>query len=116
MGLVSKPCHLFYSLYYCKEYVLTFDETVGWYHHTPVMVGDKVLAGVAFIGGSMFCDWILGACLIYDLVALAVGQSGWWRIILVIYASVSAVIVAIKNISRSISSKILHNLRVLKLN
>jgi hypothetical protein len=60
----------------------------------------KVLTGVGFGLGSMVSDWIFGGCLVYDLVALAVGQSGSWRNLLGFYAAGSAGIVAMKNLAK----------------
>lgn len=60
----------------------------------------KVLTGVGFAAGSAMSDWILGGCLVYDLVALAAGQTGQWRVLLGAYAVGSAAIVAGKNLVR----------------
>lgn len=59
----------------------------------------KVLTGVGFGLASATSDWIFGACLVYDLIALAVGQSGSWRTLLGVYAVGSAGIVAAKNLA-----------------
>lgn len=58
----------------------------------------KVLTGVGFGLASTMSDWIFGGCLVYDLVALAVGQSGDWRTLLSVYAVGSAGIVAARNL------------------
>lgn len=60
----------------------------------------KVLTGVGFGLASGVSDWIFGGCLVYDLVALAVGQSGSWRMLLAAYAAGSAAIVAARNLIR----------------
>ena len=60
----------------------------------------KVLTGVGFAAGSAVSDWIFGGCLVYDLVALAVGQKGEWRTLLSGYAVGSAAIVAARNLAR----------------
>ena len=60
----------------------------------------KALTGVGFGLASMASDWIFGGCLVYDLVALAVGQHGDWRTLLSLYALGSAGIVTAKNIAR----------------
>lgn len=59
----------------------------------------RVLTGVGFGAASAASDWIFGSCLVYDLVALAVGQSGSWRTLLGAYAVGSAGIVVAKNIA-----------------
>lgn len=60
----------------------------------------KVLTGVGFGLASATSDWIFGGCLVYDLVALAVGQSGDWRTLLSMYAVGSAGLVAARNLAR----------------
>ena len=60
----------------------------------------KVLTGVGFGLASASSDWIFGGCLVYDLVALAAGQSGSWRTLLGAYAVGSAAIVGAKNLAR----------------
>lgn len=45
-------------------------------------------------------DWIFGGCLVYDLVALAAGQSGDWRTLLSVFAVGSAGIVTARNIAK----------------
>ncbi|KAJ8607901.1 hypothetical protein MRB53_039997 [Persea americana] len=49
-------------------------------------------------------DWILGACLVYALVAFSVGQAGYgekgWSVLLGIYAVAVAAIVGVKNYAR----------------
>ena len=57
----------------------------------------KVLTGVGFGLASGSSDWILGGCLVYDLVALASGQHGQWRMLLAAYAVGCAAIVGAKN-------------------
>lgn len=59
----------------------------------------KVLTGVGFGAASAASDWIFGSCLVYDLIALAVGQSGSWRTLLGAYAVGSAGIIVAKNIA-----------------
>lgn len=65
----------------------------------PVTSAIRVLTGVGFGAASAASDWIFGSCLVYDLVALAVGQSGSWRTLLGAYAVGSAGIVLAKNIA-----------------
>lgn len=60
----------------------------------------KVLTGVGFGLASAASDWIFGGCLVYDLVALAVGQQGDWRTWLSMYAVGAAGIVAAKNLAK----------------
>ncbi len=60
----------------------------------------RAMTGVGFGLASAASDWIFGGCLVYDLAALAVGQSGGWRTLLGAYAVASAGIVAAKNLAR----------------
>jgi hypothetical protein len=60
----------------------------------------KVLTGIGFGLAGAASDWIFGGCLVYDLVALAVGQSGDWRTLLSLYAVGAAGIVTAKNLAR----------------
>ena len=60
----------------------------------------KVLTGVGFGAASLASDWIFGGCLVYDLVALACGQTGSWRNLLGGYAAACAAIVGTKNWAR----------------
>jgi hypothetical protein len=60
----------------------------------------KVLTGLGFGAAAAISDWIFGACLVYDLVAVAVGQEGGWRVLLGCYAAGTAAIVAVRNVSR----------------
>ncbi|KAL9090326.1 MAG: hypothetical protein Q9165_005360 [Trypethelium subeluteriae] len=64
----------------------------------------KVLTGVGFVSLAVApaTDWIFGACLAYDLVALSVGQGQWgkdrgWSALLAVYAVVVAGIVGVRN-------------------
>lgn len=74
--------------------------SVAFYVGEPATIAVKVLTGVGFGLGSLASDWIFGGCLVYDLVALAVGQSGSWRNLLASYAAGSLAIVMAKNILR----------------
>lgn len=60
----------------------------------------KVLTGVGFGLASLFSDWIFGGCMVYDLVALSLGQTGQWSRQLGLYAAGSASIVAARNLIR----------------
>ena len=61
----------------------------------------KVLTGVGFGAAACVSDWIFGGCLVYDLVALAVGQRGvgekGWSNLLGLYALGTAGIVGLRN-------------------
>lgn len=74
--------------------------SVAFFKNAPATTTVRVLTGLGFGVASVASDWIFGACLVYDLVALAVGQSGSWRTLLGAYAVGSAGIVAAKNLAR----------------
>lgn len=60
----------------------------------------KALTGVGFAFAGAVSDTILGACLVYDLVALSVGQSSYnepWARMLGWFAGGTAVIVGLKS-------------------
>ena len=61
----------------------------------------KVLTGVGFGAVACLSDWIFGGCLVYDLVALAVGQRGvgetGWSNLLGLYAVGTAGVVGLRN-------------------
>ena len=68
----------------------------------PATGAIKLLTGLGFGIASGLSDWIFGGCLVYDLVALSVGQSVYakgtnWGTLLGLYAAGSAVIVGAKN-------------------
>ena len=61
----------------------------------------QALTGVGFGVASAFSDWIFGGCMVYDLVALSVGQRSInrdWSNLLGAYAVGAAGIVAARNI------------------
>lgn len=79
--------------------------SVAYYVDQPASNLIKALTGVGFAIGASFSDWIMGGCLVYDLIGLsvgqsAVGQSGNWGKILAGYALGAAAIVAVKNYSK----------------
>lgn len=64
----------------------------------------KAATGVGFAALSASSDWIFGGCLVYDLVALAVGQHIYgnehWSRLLGVYAAGTAAVVGLKNYMR----------------
>lgn len=61
----------------------------------------KVLTAVGFVGLGSMSDWIVGGCLVYDLIALSVGQAQYgnkgWSQLLGAYAVGTAAVVGLKN-------------------
>ena len=74
--------------------------SVAFFKDHPATLPVRVLTGLGFGLASAASDWIFGGCLVYDLVALAFGQSGSWRTLLGAYAAGSAAIVGMKNVLR----------------
>ena len=61
----------------------------------------KAITALTFGGLALNSDWIFGGCLVYDLVALSVGQSQYgqkgWSSLLAAYAVGTAAIVGFRN-------------------
>lgn len=78
--------------------------SVAYFDHQGPSTLVKVLTGVGFGALASASDWIFGGCLVYDLVALAVGQRGigevGWSNLLGVYALGAAGIVSAKNFVR----------------
>ena len=79
---------------------LLHNGSVAYFKNQPATTTVRVLTGLGFGLASASSDWILGGCLVYDLVALAAGQQGSWRTLLGAYAVGSAAIVGAKNLAR----------------
>lgn len=77
---------------------LLHNGSVAFFKDQTASTAVRALTGVGFGLASAASDWIFGACLVYDLVALSVGQSGSWSTLLGAYAVGSAGIVAAKNL------------------
>jgi hypothetical protein len=83
---------------------LLHNSSVAYFVNAQPSTAVKVATGIGFGLLSATSDWIFGGCLVYDLVALAVGQSvygnvGWSRL-LGIYAGGAAAIVGMRNLFR----------------
>ncbi len=81
---------------------LLHNGSVAYFNHQTPGTVVKVLTGVGF--GALACcsDWIFGGCLVYDLIALAVGQRLYgdrpWSNMLAAFAGGTAAVVALKNL------------------
>jgi len=75
--------------------------SVAYYKDVAPSMAVKVLTGAGFAGLAATSDWIFGGCLVYDLIALSVGQSQIgdknWSGLLGAYAVGTAAIVGLKN-------------------
>ncbi|KAM6512414.1 hypothetical protein FSOLCH5_010128 [Fusarium solani] len=81
---------------------LLHNSSVAYFVNAQPSTAVKVATGIGFGLLSATSDWIFSGCLVYDLVALAVGQSvygnvGWSRL-LGIYAGGAAAIVGMRNL------------------
>ncbi|KAL5395714.1 hypothetical protein PMIN06_003561 [Paraphaeosphaeria minitans] len=76
---------------------LLHNTSAAYYGGVPPSGLVKVATGVGFAAAASASDWIFGACLVYDLVALAVGQGGSWGALLGAYAGVAAGTVGWRN-------------------
>ena len=79
---------------------LLHNGSVAYFKDAPASMTVKVVTGLGFGLLSAASDWIFGGCMVYDLVALAAGQSGSWRNLLGVYAVAAAGIVGAKNIAK----------------
>jgi hypothetical protein len=77
------------------------NSSVAYFDHQGPSTMVKVLTGIGFAGLASVSDWIFGGCLVYDLVALAVGQRAYgqanWSNMLGVYAVGAAGIVTARN-------------------
>jgi hypothetical protein len=76
--------------------------SIAFFKDQPASLAVKVMTGIGFGLASAASDWIFGGCLVYDLVALAVGQKSdqSWSRLLGVYALGAAGIVTARNITR----------------
>ena len=79
---------------------LVHNGSVAYFKDAPATMTVKVVTAVGFGLLSAASDWIFGGCVVYDLVALAVGQGGSWGQLLGAYAVGAAGIVTAKNVVR----------------
>ena len=82
---------------------LLHNGSVAFAKDQPASTLVKALTGIGFGLASAASDWIFGGCLVYNLVALAAGQSaldGGWAKLLGAYAVGGAAIVGAKNLAR----------------
>ncbi|KAK4971847.1 hypothetical protein LTR66_011410 [Elasticomyces elasticus] len=80
---------------------LLHNTSVAYYKDMQPSTAVKALTGLGFAGLGAASDWILGSCLVYDLVGLSVGQaqigSTGWSQMLGGFAVGTAAIVGLKN-------------------
>lgn len=76
--------------------------SVAYFDHQGPNTLVKMLTGVGAVALGSVSDWIFGGCLVYDLVALSVGQSAirgseGWSKLLAGYAVGTAAVVGLRN-------------------
>lgn len=76
---------------------LLHNTSAAYYRGVPPSTLVQVATGVGFAAAASMSDWIFGGCLVYDLIALSVGQGGNWGKLLGAYAGVTAGIVGLRN-------------------
>jgi hypothetical protein len=76
---------------------LLHNTSAAYFVGIPPSATVKALTGVGFAALAGCSDWIFGGCLVYDLIALSVGQTGSWSRMLAGYAAMTAGIVGLKN-------------------
>lgn len=79
---------------------LLHNTSVAYYKNVLPWKGLKVFTGLGFGALGAASDWILGGCLVYDLIGLSVGQAQYdveWSRVLGWFAAGTAAIVGAKN-------------------
>lgn len=80
------------------------NSSVAYFDHQGPNTAVKIVTGVSFGALAARSDWIFGGCLVYDLIALSVGQREigevQWGNLLALYAVGTALIVVARNIMR----------------
>lgn len=79
---------------------LLHNTSAAYYRGVPPSTLVQVATGVGFAVAASTSDWIFGSCLVYDLVALSMGQKGRWSGLLGGFAAMTAGIVGVKNWSK----------------
>lgn len=65
---------------------LLHNTSVAYFKDAAPALWVQIVTGAGFLGLSACSDWILGGCLVYDLIGLSVGQAqygnaGWSRLL-----------------------------------
>lgn len=76
---------------------LLHNTSAAYYRGVPPNSLVQIATGVGFATAASVSDWMLGGCLVYDLVALSMGQEGGWSRLLGGYAAAAAGIVGLRN-------------------
>ncbi|KAF2643859.1 hypothetical protein P280DRAFT_546743 [Massarina eburnea CBS 473.64] len=71
--------------------------SAAYYKNVPPSQLVQIATGVGFAAAAGASDWIFGGCLVYDLVALSMGQQGGWSRLLGGYAAMAAGVVGLRN-------------------
>ncbi|KAF1962197.1 hypothetical protein CC80DRAFT_462124 [Byssothecium circinans] len=76
---------------------LLHNTSAAYYRGVPPSQLVQIATGVGFAAAASQSDWIFGGCLVYDLVALSMGQSGGWGRLLGGYAAMTAGVMGLRN-------------------
>jgi hypothetical protein len=80
---------------------LLHNGSVAYFNNQGPSTMIKIVTGLGFGALASVSDWIFGGCLVYDLVALSVGQRGIgetsWSNLLGVYAFGTAALVTARN-------------------
>ncbi|KAI0999488.1 hypothetical protein K3495_g8705 [Podosphaera aphanis] len=80
---------------------LLHNGSIAYFDHQGPNIVVKILTGLGFSLLAGISDWIFGGCLVYNLIALSVGQRGIgetaWSNLLLGYALATAGVVGIRN-------------------
>ncbi|KAF1995568.1 hypothetical protein P154DRAFT_343452 [Amniculicola lignicola CBS 123094] len=76
---------------------LLHNTSVAYFKDVPPSSLVQIATGVGFAAAASVSDGIFGGCLVYDLVALSMGQHGSWSMLLGGYAAMTAGIVGLRN-------------------
>lgn len=76
---------------------LLHNTSAAYFKGVPPSSLVQIATGVGFAAAASVSDWIFGGCLVYDLVALSMGQEGGWSKMLGGYAAMAAGIVGLRN-------------------
>lgn len=76
---------------------LLHNTSAAYYRGVPPSALVQAATGVGFAAAASVSDWVFGGCLVYDLIALSMGQEGSWGRLLGGYAAVAAGMVGLRN-------------------
>ncbi|KAF2185833.1 hypothetical protein K469DRAFT_726578 [Zopfia rhizophila CBS 207.26] len=85
------------TLFYISTLLLPLDTSFSPNFLTHTVAKTFASIGVGFAAAASVSDWTSSGCLVYDLVALSIGQKGGWNGVPGGYAAMTAGIVGLRN-------------------